>query len=77
MKDSTTARLATAATFAVSGVAKAADPIGTRQAVEGFGVPAWAVTGVVAVLPTLEITNRWTGDLVAFETLRARYLLYP
>jgi len=28
-------------------------------------------------VPTLEITNRWTGDLVAFETLRARYLLYP
>ena len=35
------ARLVLTAVFAVSGIAKIADPPGTRQAIEGFGLPDW------------------------------------
>jgi methylamine dehydrogenase accessory protein MauD len=49
------ARLVLAAVFAVAGVAKLADRVGSRRAVEDFGVPA-QLSGVVAlVLPVVEL----------------------
>jgi thiol-disulfide isomerase/thioredoxin/uncharacterized membrane protein YphA (DoxX/SURF4 family) len=49
------ARLVLAAVFLISGLAKAADLSGTRQAVEGFGFPAWTARPAALALPGVEL----------------------
>src|SRR5262245_11676744 len=49
------ARLILAAVFAVAGVAKLLDRDGTREGLEGFGVPARIATPGALILPLVEI----------------------
>ncbi len=49
------ARLILAVVFSVAGVAKAADPAGTRKAIVGFGVPEWLAGPLRLSLPVAEI----------------------
>lgn len=74
------ARLVLTAIFAVSGIAKLADPSGTRQAIAGFGLPdglarigAWvlpvAEIGVAILL--LSVSTAWWGSLAALALLAA------
>lgn len=51
------ARLLLAAVFAASAAGKAVDGVGTRQALIGFGVPAWAVRPGRVLLPIVELTT--------------------
>ena len=50
-----TARLLLALVFFVAGVAKLTDREGSRQAVEGFGVPAILASPLGTLLPLLEL----------------------
>ena len=49
-------RLFLAAIFGVAGIAKLADPAGSRKAFAGFGVPASLSTVAVILLPIVELT---------------------
>lgn len=74
------ARVVLAAVFVTAGVAKLLDRHGTREALQGFGVPAWAHSPGVVILPLAELataaalipepTARW-GGLAALLLLTA------
>lgn len=68
------ARLIVAVVFGVAGVAKAADPAGTRKAIIGFGVPEWLAGPLRLSLPVAEIvvalalilrSTAWWGAVAA------------
>src|SRR5258706_11505096 len=63
------ARLVLTAIFAVSGIAKVADPPGTRQAIAGFGLPDWLARIGAWFLPVGEIgvANLLLGTSTAWE----------
>lgn len=72
------ARLILAAVFGVAGVAKAADPAGTRRALAGFGVPVtlaapmgWSLAWVeiIVALALLPLNTAWFGGIAALALL--------
>ena len=74
------ARLILAAVFAVAGVAKLLDRNGTRQGLEGFGLPARVAAPGSIVLPLVEIAvailllpvdTAWYGGIAALVLLLA------
>jgi peroxiredoxin/uncharacterized membrane protein YphA (DoxX/SURF4 family) len=48
-------RLVLAAVLGVAGVAKLADPAGSRDAARGFGVPAWLIWPAAVLVPICEL----------------------
>src|ERR1035438_2334535 len=48
-------RLLLSATFALAGLAKAADPAGTRQSILDFGAPAFLARPMALLLPLAEL----------------------
>jgi len=72
------ARLVLAAVFAVAGIAKLVDLRGTREGMQGFGVPASLVVPASVALPLVElivavlllpVATAWWGALGAFMLL--------
>lgn len=72
------ARIVLAAVFGVAGVAKLADPAGSRKALTGFGVPEVLATPLGWALPLLEIVvaiallplaTAWFGGIGALSLL--------
>lgn len=72
------ARLILAVVFVVAGVAKAADPAGTRRAMIGFGIPAnlaaplgWGLVlvEIIVALALLPLDTAWLGGLGALALL--------
>src|SRR5579872_527772 len=72
------ARLALAAVFAAAGLSKLADLRGSRQAVEGFGLPASLAGPVGLLLPLAELAiaitlilnaTAWAASLAAAALL--------
>ena len=49
------ASFALSCVFAVAGVAKLADPPGSRRAIAGFGVPVRLASPLAIVLPLIEL----------------------
>ena len=72
------ARIFLALVFGIAGIAKAADPTGSRRAVVGFGVPeklasplAWCLplAEILIALALIPITTAWAGSIAAFALL--------
>lgn len=72
------ARVLLALVFGIAGVAKATDPVGSRRAIIGFGVPEKLATPLAWCLPFAEILialalipvpAAWVGSIAAFALL--------
>jgi len=71
-------RILLAGVFSVAGIAKLLDPVGSRQAILAFGIPAIYAAPLVIILPLVElavavalvpVSTAWWGGIMAFMLL--------